>query len=242
MLLNYRTILIGLGAISPVLCSSPQSSDDGISTSDFSSPHEHLEHEPPLVSNLDSSPLTTTESLTDHKDGTPDDFNPVAWEAFHGSGDDADEEFMSLFSFRILATQEPSNRSTASATSPSSTTSGITSSTGPTDPIQAALDWLTSTTNSTNFGGKSASATSKSSTGSKGPHPTTTISTTTMTTTTDPAKAALDWLTSGIGDKSATSTTTANSKHSSDVSAILSKSHATHTSAAGANRLGPRFW
>jgi hypothetical protein len=92
MLLNYRNILIGLSAISTILCDGPQSSDS-------SSTREHLQHEPLLIPNLDSTSLTTTKSSTGYEDDTPVDLTPVTWEPFDGSGDDADREFMSLFSF-----------------------------------------------------------------------------------------------------------------------------------------------
>ena len=110
-----------------------------------------------------------------------------------------------------------STRSTTTSTSSSIVSPSTTSTSNTPDIVQSVLDKLTSTT----------SLASPSHT------------TTTSTKTADPTKAALDWLTSG---HSTSLTTTADSKHSSAVSAVLSELDATQTSAAGANRIRLAFW
>ncbi|GAB7327398.1 hypothetical protein MBLNU13_g11262t1 [Cladosporium sp. NU13] len=180
-------------------------------------------------------PQAATNSSTGSTTHTPADSLPDPWELVHDLGD---EITMSLSASRFLATQEPFDRSTAFATLPSSTAPCVVPPKSAPIPIKAALDWLTSTPNSISSDSKSASVASITSTTRTGPHQTTKV----PVTTTDAAKAALDWLTSGLDDKSATPTTTIDLKDSSVVSEILSNVEATHTSAAAANRLKLGFW
>lgn len=267
MLPNYQIILLGLSAASSVLCDSPDYYDHGVLISDPSITPEHeslsftnlnrssdidittlLEDDEDTIVNTDdakygdhshSDTSKTSHPATNSSTGfttyTPGGAFPDAWALV----DDLDNEMStSLSTPRFSATHEQFDRSIASATSPSSTIPSVVPSIGVPNSAKAALDWLTSTSNSTGPNGKSATLTSSTGSTSPSPGPTTTTS----TKTTDPAIATLDCLTSDLDDKSENQATTTDSKHSSGVSAILSDSEATHTSAAAANRLGLAFW
>ncbi|KAM0710710.1 hypothetical protein Q7P35_001448 [Cladosporium inversicolor] len=185
IMLNYQIVLIGLSAVSSVLCDGPQNSDHDTSISDPSDIREDLGYEPSTVVKLSLSYLTTANSTS-----TPAGPLPVFLKFF----DDLDDEHStSLFTPRLTATQKPSSTSTSLADL---------------DYQFDELWWQESST----------------------------------TTITDPAKAALDWLNSGLDDKSATAAKITDSKHSSVVSSILSGLEATHTSAAAADRLRVGFW
>lgn len=263
MLLNYRTILLGLSVASSVLCDSPSHSGHGalISHPSFTPKHDALSStnlHPSSDTDITARPEDDEDTIASIDDAQhekhPHSDTLMAAQAATISStvfaphtptaslpdpwalvDDLDNE---MFTPRFPATNGSFDRSTSSTTLLSSTTPSAVPSNDGLDPVKAALDWLTSTSNSTNYDGKSASAASKSSTSLTGPHSTTNAS----VATTDPAKAALDWLTSGVDDKSSIPPTPTDPRHSNTASGILSELETTHTSAAAADKLRMGFW